>query len=107
MHLQLSPTPTDLVGIWIPPDLVSGVVLLCRILGLSTSRPSVYLYQPTYPSTPSYIPMSRSLSLYRPVYGQEHVRYQHSWLYKDTTGVRFYEVLEQVDLEVRSEAQDG
>jgi hypothetical protein len=31
----------------------------------------------------------------------------YGWLYKDTTGVRFCGVPEQVDLEVRSEAQDG
>ena len=51
--------------------------------------------------------MARSLSLYRPVDGLGVLRYQHSWLYKDTVGVWFYGVPEQVDLEVRSEAQDG
>ena len=108
MHLQLSPTPTDLVGIWIPPDLVSWCC------GVAVSDPRSQYYQPfclSVPSyvsyTPSYIPMARPLSLYRPVYGQEHVRYHMLWLYKDTTGVRSCGVSEQVDLEVRSEAQDG
>ena len=63
--------------------------------GVAVWDPRSQYYQPfclSVPSyvsyTPSYIPMARPLSLYRPVYGQEHVRYHMLWLYKDTTGVR-------------------